>query len=91
MPEFGSLPPEVTPSETRDQEPGEGKAESQEKQQQLPPGAWLWVTLHSPAPGSSVLPHIPATGHSGRKGAPEAGDQGRVTSGRASNSKLAIK
>ena len=50
------------------------------------------MTLHSPAPGSSVLPHLPLPRDTvGGKGPREAGDQGRVTSGRASNSEPRYK
>lgn len=50
------------------------------------------MTLHSPAPGSSVLPHLPLPRDTvGGKGPREAGDQGRVTSGRASNSEARYK
>ena len=97
MPELGTLAQKWLPPETCDQEPGEGKAESQDKHQQLSPGArtlraWLWMTLHSPAPGSSVLPHLPLPRDTvDGMGPREAGDQGRDTSGRASNSEPRYK
>lgn len=43
---------------------------------------------HSPAPGSSVLPHLPLPQDTvAGMGPREAGDQGRITSGVVSNSK----
>ena len=50
------------------------------------------MTLHSPAPGSSVLPHLPLPRDTvDGMGPREAGDHGRDTSGRASNSEPRYK
>lgn len=75
MPEFGTLPQKRLPPETRDREQREGKAESQDKHQQLSPGA----RTQGVAPGDPPLTCVgfisaaapaTATGHSGRNGAP---------------------